>query len=174
MKKLEDYVLTIPNFPSEGVMFRDITSVIRDADGLQLAVDAMADVVEKAECDAIVGLESRGFIFGMPVAYKLHKPFILVRKQGKLPRKTISESYALEYGESVLEMQVDDLKPGSKVVVIDDLIATGGSIGAGVRLVEKVGCTVSKIVVLMELKGLNGRAALSGYDLESIISYEGK
>ena len=124
--------------------------------------------------DVVVGLESRGFIFGMPVAYNLHKPFVPVRKKGKLPCETVSASYDLEYGSAEIEMHKDSIKPGQKVVIIDDLIATGGTVEAAVRLVEELGGVVVKIVFLMELEGLKGREKLKGYDVASVIRYEGK
>lgn len=122
----------------------------------------------------IVGAESRGFIFGMPVAYELHKPFILARKPGKLPRETVSMDYALEYGTGTIEMHADSIKPGQKVVIIDDLIATGGTVEAIAKLVERLGGQVVKICFIMELAGLKGREKLAGYDVESAIIYEGK
>ena len=124
--------------------------------------------------DVIVGTESRGFIFGMPIAYNLHKPFVLVRKKGKLPCETISREYDLEYGTAVIEMHKDSIKPGQKVAIIDDLIATGGTIEACAKMIEELGGEVVKIVFLMELAGLNGRERLAGYDVESVICYEGK
>ena len=122
----------------------------------------------------IVGAESLGFIFGMPVAYELHKPFILARKPGKLPRETVSMDYELEYGTGTIEMHADSIKPGQKVVIIDDLIATGGTVEAIAKLVEKLGGQVVKICFIMELAGLKGREKLAGYDVESAIIYEGK
>ena len=127
MKKLEDYVVTIPDFPEPGIMFRDVTSVLQDADGLQLAINSLQDLLKDVEFDVLIGTESRGFIFGMPIAYNLHKPFVLVRKKGKLPRETVSKEYDLEYGKAVIEMHKDAIKPGQKVVLVDDLIATGGT-----------------------------------------------
>ena len=174
MKTLKDYVTTIPDFPEPGIMFRDVTSIMVDPDGLQLAVDELKKLVENVEFDAFVGLESRGFLFGMPLAYLLHKPFLLVRKKGKLPRETVEVSYDLEYGSATVELHKDDLKPGQKVVVVDDLIATGGSAKAAAELVEKLGGEVVKMIFLMELKGLDGRKALEGYNVDSVISYEGK
>ena len=126
MKKIEEYVRSIPDFPEPGIIFRDVTSVLQDADGLQLAIDSMQDCLEGEEFDVITGLESRGFIFGMPIAYNLHKPFVLVRKAGKLPCETVSRTYDLEYGSATIEMHKDSIKPGQKVVIVDDLIATGG------------------------------------------------
>ena len=174
MKKLEDYVITIPDFPEPGVMFRDVTSVLVDPDGLKLAIDGMQDLLKDVDFDAIVGLESRGFLFGMPIAYNLHKPFILVRKKGKLPRETVSKEYDLEYGSAVIEVHKEDLKPGRKVVIVDDLIATGGTVKAAAELVESLGCEVVKMVFLMELAGLEGRKKLEGYDVASVLCYEGK
>lgn len=174
MKKIEDYVVTIPDFPEPGIMFRDVTSVLVDPDGLKLAVDEMEKKLDGVDFDAFVGLESRGFLFGMPMAYNMHKPFVLVRKKGKLPRETVSKSYDLEYGSATIEVHKEDLKPGMKVVIVDDLIATGGTVQAAAELVEELGCKVVKCVFLMELKGLNGRAKLKGYDVESVLSYEGK
>ena len=174
MKKLEDYVVTIPDFPELGIMFRDITSVIQDPDGLKLAVDGLADLVKDLEFDLVIGPESRGFIFGVPVAYLLGKGFIPVRKKGKLPRETVSEKYDLEYGQAEVEMHKDAIKPGQKVVIVDDLIATGGSAEAAAKLVEKLGGKVVRMVFVMELAGLEGRKKLAGYDVESLIVYPGK
>ena len=174
MKKLEDYVVTIPDFPEPGIMFRDVTSVLQDADGLQLAINSLQDLFKDVEFDVLIGTESRGFIFGMPIAYNLHKPFVLVRKKGKLPRETVSKEYDLEYGKAVIEMHKDAIKPGQKVVLVDDLIATGGTMKAAAELVEELGGEVVKIIFLMELAGLKGRDALKGYDVASVIKYEGK
>ena len=174
MKKIEDYVRSIPDFPEPGIIFRDVTSVIQDADGLQLAIDLLEEKIRDADPDVIVGLESRGFVFGMPLAYNMHKPFIMVRKKGKLPCETIEESYDLEYGSATIEMHKDAIKPGQRVVIIDDLIATGGTVAAACKLVERLGGQVVKIAFLMELAGLKGREKLAGYDVESVICYEGK
>ena len=174
MKKLEDYVVTIPDFPEPGIMFRDITSVIQDPDGLKTAVDGLTDLVRNLDFDLVIGPESRGFIFGGPVAYLLGKGFIPVRKKGKLPRETVSEKYDLEYGQAEVEMHKDAIKPGQKVVIVDDLIATGGSAEAAAKLVEKLGGKVVRMVFVMELAGLEGRKKLAGYDVESLIVYPGK
>lgn len=173
-KKLEEYVVTIPDFPEPGIMFRDITSVIQDPDGLKLAVDGLVDLIRDTDFDLIVGPESRGFIFGVPVAYLTGKGFVPVRKKGKLPRKTVSQKYDLEYGQAEIEIHVDAVKPGQKVVIVDDLIATGGSAEAAAKLVEQLGGTVVKMVFVMELAGLEGRKKLQGYDVGSLIVYEGK
>jgi len=174
MKKLEEYVRSIPDFPEPGIIFRDVTSILQDADGLQLAIDSIQELLKDTEVDLIAGTESRGFIFGMPVAYNLHKPFVPVRKKGKLPCETISQEYDLEYGSAEIEMHKDAVKPGQKVVVIDDLIATGGTVEAAVKMIEKLGGEVVKIIFLMELAGLKGRERLKDYDVESVICYEGK
>ena len=174
MKKIEEYVRSIPDFPEPGIIFRDVTSVLQDADGLQLAIDSMQDCLEGEEFDVITGLESRGFIFGMPIAYNLHKPFVLVRKAGKLPCETVSRTYDLEYGSATIEMHKDSIKPGQKVVIVDDLIATGGSVEAAIKLVEELGGEVVKVVFLMELAGLKGRERLKGYNVVSVICYDGK
>ena len=174
MKKIEEYVRSIPDFPEKGIIFRDITSVLQDADGLKLAIDSMIKLLDGVDFDVVVGTESRGFIFGVPIAYALGKPFVPVRKKGKLPCETISEKYDLEYGSAELEMHRDAIKPGQKVVIIDDLIATGGTNEAMVKLVEGLGGVVVKAVFLMELAGLKGRERLKGYDVESVICYPGK
>ncbi|MCI7627089.1 MAG: adenine phosphoribosyltransferase [Blautia glucerasea] len=174
MKKIEEYVRSIPDFPEPGIIFRDITSILQDADGLHLAIDSLQDLIKDVDVDVIVGAESRGFIFGMPMAYNLHKPFVPVRKKGKLPCETISQSYDLEYGQAEIEIHKDAIKPGQKVVIVDDLIATGGTMEAAVKLIEELGGEVVKILFLMELAGLKGREKLKGYDVASVIRYEGK
>ncbi|MBO4899466.1 MAG: adenine phosphoribosyltransferase [Lachnospiraceae bacterium] len=174
MKKIEEYVRTIPDFPEPGIMFRDITTVLQDAEGFHLAIDELNQLIQGLEFDAIVGAESRGFILGAPLAYERHKPFILVRKKGKLPCDTISQDYDLEYGKATIEMHKDAIIPGQKVVIVDDLIATGGTLEASAKLVEALGGEVVKIICLMELAGLKGREKLSKYDVESVITYEGK
>ena len=174
MKKIEDYVRSIPDFPEEGIIFRDVTSVLQDAEGLQLAIDEMKKLLENVECDVIAGTESRGFIFGMPLAYLLKKPFVLVRKAGKLPCETISKTYDLEYGTATIEIHKDAIQPGQKVVLVDDLIATGGTMKAAAELVEELGGKVVKMLFLIELAGLEGRKVLADYDVDAVITYEGK
>lgn len=174
MKKLEDYVRSIPDFPEPGIIFRDVTSVLQEADGLQLSINGIMDKLKDVDFDVVVGPESRGFIFGVPVAYSMKKAFVPVRKKGKLPCETVSMEYDLEYGSAVIEMHKDSIKPGQKVVIIDDLIATGGTIEAITKIVEQLGGEVVKIVFLMELAGLDGRKKLAKYDVESVIRYEGK
>lgn len=174
MKRVEDYVRSIPDFPEPGIIFRDVTSVLQDADGLALAIDLMQEKLKGVEFDVIAGPESRGFIFGVPIAYNLHKPFIPIRKKGKLPCETASVTYELEYGTAEIEIHKDAVKKGQKVVIIDDLIATGGTNAAIIELIEGLGGEVVKCVFLMELAGLKGREKLSGYDVDSVIIYPGK
>ena len=174
MKNLEDYVTSIPDFPEKGIIFRDITTVLQDADGFHLAVEEYKKMLEGVDFDVIVGAEARGFIFGAALSYIFGKPFVPARKPGKLPRKTVSQEYELEYGKASIELHTDSVKPGQKVVIVDDLIATGGTVEAIAKLVEKLGGNVVKIVFLMELAGLNGRKKLSGYDVDAAIIYEGK
>ena len=174
MKKIDDYVKSIPDFPEPGIIFRDVTSVVQDPDGLKLSIDELIRKLDGVDFDVVAGLESRGFVFGMPVAYALGKGFVMVRKKGKLPRETVSCSYDLEYGSASIEIHRDAILPGQRVVVIDDLIATGGSAQAACKLVEELGGTVVKVLFLMELAGLKGRDKLQGYDVESVVVYEGK
>ncbi len=174
MKKLEDYMISIPDYPVPGVLFRDITGILNEADGIKLAIDSLQECLKGVEFDVLAGTESRGFIFGMPIAYNLGKPFALVRKKGKLPRETIEMSYDLEYGQATIEMHTDSVKPGQKVVLIDDLLATGGTMEACVKLVEQLGGEVVKILFVIELIDLKGREKLKGYDVDSIIVYEGE
>lgn len=174
MKKLEEYVRSIPDFPEPGIIFRDVTSVLQDADGLHLAIDEMSELVKDLEYDVVAGAESRGFIFGTPIAYNNHKPFVLIRKKGKLPCETVSMDYDLEYGKATIEMHKDSVKPGQKVLIVDDLIATGGTTEAMIKLVESLGGEVVGVVVMMELAGLKGRERISKYPLFSAITYEGK
>ena len=173
MKKLEEYVVSIPDFPEPGIIFRDVTSILQDADGLALAIDSIREMVKDLDYDVVVGPESRGFIFGVPVAYAEHKGFVPIRKKGKLPRETITAKYDLEYGSAEIEIHKDAIKPGQKVVVVDDLIATGGTTEAIISLIEQLGGEVVKLCFVMELAGLKGRERLAGYKVESAIIYEG-
>jgi len=173
MKALEDYVTTIPDFPKKGIMFRDITTILNDADGFRLAIDGLVKEFKDVDFDVVVGSESRGFIFGAPVAYAMNKGLVLVRKKGKLPRETISEDYELEYGTGTLEMHTDSIRKGQKVVIIDDLLATGGTTEAIIKLVERLGGEIVRIGFVMELAGLKGRERLKGYDMFSLITYPG-
>lgn len=174
MHKVERYIRSIPDFPEPGIIFRDITTVTQDPEGLQLSVDAMKEKIEDLEFDILVGLEARGFIFGMPIAYALKKGFVPIRKKGKLPSKTISETYELEYGTAEIEIHEDAIVPGQKVVVVDDLIATGGTVQAAIKLVERLGGEVVGCLFLTELAGLKGREKLAGYTVESVVTYDGK
>lgn len=174
MHEVEKYIRSIKDFPEEGIIFRDITTVTQDPKGLKLAIDAMVDKVKDLDFDVVVGLEARGFIFGMPIAYLLGKSFVLVRKKGKLPCETISESYDLEYGKAEIEIHTDSIKPGQKVVLVDDLIATGGTIEAAIKLIERLGGEVVDCLFLVELAGLKGRERLSNYNVDSVVAYEGK
>lgn len=174
MKKLEDYVRSIPDFPEEGIIFRDVTSVLQDAEGLHMAIDTMQDLIKDLDYDVVAGPESRGFIFGTPIAYNNRKPFVLIRKKGKLPCETVEMSYDLEYGQATIEMHKDSIKPGQKVLIVDDLIATGGTTEAMIKLVESLGGEVVGVVVLMELAGLKGRKRIAGYRLDAAIVYPGK
>ena len=175
MKSLESYIRSIPDFPKPGIEFRDVTGILDSADGLRLAIDQLADRLEGVAFDAIVSMESRGFIFGMPLAYKLNKSFVPVRKPGKLPRETVSASYELEYGTDALEMHKDALRPGARVVVVDDLLATGGTAEACARLVDAVGSKVVKMLFVMELEGFAARSnKLAGHDVDALVRYPGK
>ena len=173
MKTVADFITSIPDFPKPGILFRDVTSVLQSPEGFRLAVDGLADMLKGVEFDAIAGAESRGFLFGAPVAYALGKGFVLVRKKGKLPRETISESYDLEYGTASLEVHTDAIRPGDRVVLVDDLIATGGTMAAAAKLVERLGGKVVKMVFLIELADLGGREKLAAYDIDSLVKFPG-
>lgn len=168
MKTVVDYITSIPDFPKPGILFRDITSVLQSAEGLRLSIDGMADLLQGVEFDTLAGTESRGFLFGAPLAYRLGKGFVLVRKKGKLPRKTIFEEYNLEYGTAAIEMHTDAIRPGDRVVLVDDLLATGGTMEAAAKLVENLGGTVAKMLFLIELEGLGGRERLAKYSVGSL------
>jgi adenine phosphoribosyltransferase len=174
MHEVEKYIRSIPDFPEPGIIFRDITTVMQDPEGFKIAIDEMIDKLEDLDFDLIVGLEARGFAFGTPIAYALRKGFVPVRKKGKLPCDTISEKYDLEYGSAEIEIHVDAIKPGQKVVIADDLIATGGTVKAAIDLIERLGGEVVGCVFLMELAGLEGRKKLDGYRVDSVVTYEGK
>lgn len=174
MKKLEDYITSINDFPKNGIIYRDITSVLESKDGLKLAIDSIQDLINNIDFDVVVAPESRGFIFGMPIAYNLNKSFVPVRKPGKLPREVISQEYELEYGNSILQIHKDAIKKGDRVVIIDDLIATGGTIQAIVKLVERLGGKVILICSLIELVDLKARELLSEYNIKSCVKYKGE
>ena len=171
---LGKYITSIPDFPKKGIVFRDITTLISDPEGFRKSVDGLAHMVDGMKVDVVVGSESRGFVFGAPVAYKLGLGFVLARKKGKLPRETISEEYGLKYGTATLEMHKDSIKKGDRVFIVDDLVATGGTTKAIINMVERLGGKVVKIGFVMELAGLGAReGALKGYDMDSLIIYPG-
>ena len=173
MKDLKDYIRNIKDFPEPGIIFRDITSVLEDSEGLKSAIDLMQEQIKDIDFDVIAGPESRGFIFGMPIAYNLGKSFAPVRKKGKLPCETVSIEYSLEYGDkTTIEMHKTAIKPGQKVVIIDDLLATGGTTEAAVKLVEKLGGEVVGAVFLIELTDLNGREKIKNVpNVYSVVKY---
>ena len=173
MKKIAEYGRSIPDFPEKGIIFRDVTSVLMDADGLKLSIDELAKCLEELDFDVIAGAESRGFLFGMPLAYLLHKPFVPIRKKGKLPCETVEKTYDLEYGTATIEIHKDAIKPGDKVVLLDDLIATGGTMKAAAELVEELGGEVVEMLFLIELVDLKGRDVLSKYKVDSVVQFEG-
>ena len=174
MKKLEEYIISINDFPKKGIIYRDITSVLESKEGLQLAINSMQDLIKDLDFDVVVAPESRGFIFGMPIAYNLKKSFVPVRKPGKLPRETISQEYDLEYGSSILQIHKDSIKKGQKIVVVDDLIATGGTTQAIIKLVEKLGGKVVGVCSLIELVDLKARKLLMDYNIVSCVKYKGE
>lgn len=170
--ELRDLIRDVKDFPKEGIVFKDITTILQDPQGLRMAVDQMQAKLEGVDFDVVIGPESRGFIFGVPIAYNLTKSFVPVRKAGKLPYKTKSKTYDLEYGTATIEMHIDSIKPGDRVVIIDDLLATGGTSEAMVELIESLGGIVVKMVFLIELTFLPGKDKLKGYDVEAIIKYD--
>jgi len=174
MKSVKDYIISIPDFPSKGIIFRDVTSVLESPEGYALAIDELNKLLDGVDYDLIAGTESRGFIFGAPLAYMNKKGFIPVRKKGKLPRETVSKEYALEYGTAEIEIHKEDIRPGQRIVFVDDLLATGGTAKAAIDLIEELGGVVVKVLFVMELEGLHGRDVLKGYDVESVITYPGK
>lgn len=169
---LKSKIRVIEDFPKEGISFKDITTVLKDSDDFHDMIDQVIDRLEGYEFDYIVGVEARGFILGAPVAYAMDKGFVPVRKPGKLPSKTLSEKYALEYGEAEVEMHEDAFEKGARVVILDDLLATGGTVEATVKLIEKTGAEVVAIGFLAELTGLNGREKLNGKDVFSLVTWE--
>lgn len=168
---LKTVIRSIENFPQEGIIFRDITPILHNPETLREAIHQMQETLTGQDFSLILGPESRGFIFGVPLAYNLQKGFVPVRKAGKLPYQTVAKTYDLEYGQATIEIHVDAIKPGDKVVIVDDLLATGGTTKAIIDLVESMGGQVVKLVYLIELEFLNGRSALPGYDIHSIIKY---
>jgi adenine phosphoribosyltransferase len=171
MEKLKNKIRNIPDFPIEGVLFRDITTLLNDVDTFIESIELMTDIVREKKADKIIGIEARGFIFSAPIAYKLKIPLNLIRKPGKLPAETLSESYKLEYGENTVEIHKDAVRKGDRVVICDDLLATGGTAKASAKLIEKLGGTVVSILFLIELTDLKGRDKLKGYPVDTIIKY---
>ena len=171
---LAKLVRTIPDFPKEGIMFRDITTILKDPDGLSESIRQLREAVKDLEYDVIVGPESRGFIFGVPIAVEEHKGFVPVRNPGKLPAAVYSQEYDLEYGTSTLELHKDALQPGQRVLVTDDLLATGGTAEAIAKLVEQAGAKVVGFAFLVELVDLGGRDKLKDYPVRTLIQYEGE
>lgn len=170
---LTKYVASIENFPEDGVLFRDVTPLMENKDSYRFAIDTFVKWANSlsVEVDVVVGPEARGFLFGCPVAYNLHAGFVPVRKPGKLPRETLSEEYALEYGTNTVHIHADSIKPGQNVVIVDDLLATGGTVEATVKLIEKLGGNVIGIAFLIELEELKGMDKLKGYEVYSVLKY---
>lgn len=173
MKRIEDYIISVPDFPKPGILFRDVTGILGDADGLKLTLDTFYKTLEKVEFDVVAGLEARGFLFGVSVAEHFHKPFVPVRKKGKLPRETVGVEYNLEYGQASIEIHKDSIKPGQKVIIVDDLLATGGTAKAAATLIEKLGGKVELCAFVIELFDLHGREALKGYRIETLTKFPG-
>ena len=168
---LNKYIATIEGFPKEGISFKDITPLLQDGDAFNYTINKLIDFAKKQGADVIVGPESRGFIFGTPVAFGLNIGFVPIRKPGKLPRETIEYNYDLEYGSNTLCMHLDAIKPGQKVVIIDDLLATGGTVEAAIKLIEKLGGEVVGLAFLIELDELKGKDKLKGYKIFSLLHY---
>ena len=171
---IKEKIRTIPNWPIEGVMFRDITTLIQDPEGLREACDLLYDRYKDMAIGKVVGIDARGFIFGAVLAYKLNIGFIPVRKKGKLPHKTIEAPYSLEYGDSVVEMHEDAIQKGEKILIVDDLIATGGTIAAAVKLVEMLGGDIVELAFIIELPDLKGRDKIKGYKIFTLTEFEGE
>ncbi len=168
---LKSKIRSIADFPEKGIIFRDITTLLKEAEGMHQAIEQMEQKLEGLEYDIVLGPESRGFLFGMPIAYNQKKGFVPVRKKGKLPAKTVSKEYALEYGVATIEIHQDAIEKGQKVVIVDDLLATGGTAKAIVEMVEEMGAEVVALDFLIELEELQGRKTLQGYRVESVVKY---
>ena len=169
--ELTSLIRDVPDFPIEGILFKDITTLIKNKDAFREVIDWMTDQYADSNVDCVVAIEARGYIFGAPLAYKLGAGFVPIRKPGKLPAKVISESYELEYGTNILEIHEDGIEPGQRVLVVDDLLATGGSARAATNLVNRLGGTIVGVAFLIELGFLHGREQLEGYDVRSLIRY---
>ena len=168
---LKTKIRDVPDFPKPGIIFKDITTLLQDADALRYSIDLLAKQYRNQNIDKIVGIEARGFIFGAPLAYAINAGFVIIRKPGKLPYKTIKQSYELEYGTDEIEIHEDAIKPGERILLADDLLATGGTMAAATELINKIGGKIVGISFLIELSFLNGRKKLNGYDIHSIIEY---
>ena len=168
---LKNFIKDVPNFPTEGIIFKDITPLLADGEAFKHACELIKEFAVKQGANVIVGPESRGFIFGCPVATSMNIGFVPIRKPGKLPREVITESYSLEYGKNVLCMHVDAIKPGDKVLIVDDLLATGGTLKATCNIIEKLGGEVVGIATVIELVALNGREIIKGYPVHTLIQY---
>ena len=169
--RLEDFVASIPDFPQKGILFRDITPLMNDGEAFKYACDKLIEYAKKIDAQIIVGPESRGFIFGCPISYEMKIGFVPIRKPNKLPRKTISCKYDLEYGTNELHIHEDAIKKGQRVLIVDDLLATGGTVEAAIKLVEQLGGVVAGCAFLIELEDLKGREKLSGYDVYTLMKY---
>ena len=172
-KSIEDYIISVPDFPKPGILFRDVTGILSNAEGLKLTLDTLNEVLAHYEFDAVAGLEARGFLFGVSVAEHFGKPFIPIRKKGKLPRETVSVEYNLEYGSACMEIHKDSVKPGDRVIIVDDLLATGGTAKAGIKLIEMLGGKVECCAFVIELFDLKGRETLDGYRIETLTRFPG-
>ncbi|CRK76204.1 adenine phosphoribosyltransferase [Nereida ignava] len=174
-KTVRDYIRTIPDFPHEGIMFRDVTTLFADPRGFRIAIDQLLHPYAGTDIDRIVGLEARGFILGGAIAHQLSVGFVPIRKKGKLPGKTLSQDYTLEYGEATMEIHDDAIQPGEKVLVVDDLLATGGTAEAGIKLLEKLGAEIVGCAFVIDLPDLGGRAKLEamGVDIHALCAFEG-
>ena len=168
---LKQYIRDIPDFPVEGILFRDITPLMQEPEAFRYVIDRLAEHYEEQEVDVILGIEARGFLIGAPLAYKLGKPFVPIRKEGKLPYETRSMKYALEYGQNVVEVHTDAVSKGQRAIILDDLLATGGTMAAGAELVESMGGEVAGLAAVIELIDLDGRERLSGYGVYSLVQY---
>tara|TARA_R100000935_G_scaffold13451_1_gene26989 strand:+ start:8848 stop:9378 length:531 start_codon:yes stop_codon:yes gene_type:complete len=175
MKTVQDYIRTIPDFPHEGIMFRDVTTLFADPRGFRMAIDQLLHPYAGQPIDRVVGLEARGFILGGAIAHQLSVGFVPIRKKGKLPAKCIEQAYTLEYGEAIVEIHDDALKPGERVLMVDDLLATGGTAEAGIKLIERLGAQVAGCAFVIDLPELGGRAKLEalGMDVHALCAYEG-
>ena len=175
MKTVQDYIRTIPDFPHEGIMFRDVTTLFADPRGFRLAIDQLLHPYIGQKIDVVVGLEARGFILGGAIAHQLSLGFVPIRKKGKLPGKTFEQAYTLEYGEAVMEIHDDALQPGDRVLMVDDLLATGGTAEAGIKLIEKLGASVVGCAFVIDLPDIGGRARLEGLgmDVHALCAFEG-